>query len=60
MPFPTKDKISKYFDESLEIFERRGQAIWNAHKEKALKPKQVKYDIDYISMSKMISLNKLL
>ena len=44
MPFPIKDKIREYFDESLEVFKRKGQAIWNAHKENALKHEQVNYD----------------
>ena len=44
MPFSIKDKIREHCDESLEVFKRKGQAIWNAHKENALVPKQVNYD----------------
>ena len=44
MPFSIKDKIREHFDESLELFKRKGQAIWNAYKENALIPKQVKYN----------------
>ena len=44
MPFSIKDKIREHFDESLELFKRKGQAIWNAYKENALIPKQVNYD----------------
>ena len=44
MPFSIKDKIREHFDESLKVFKRKGQAIWNTHKENALVPKQVKYD----------------
>ena len=44
MPFSIKDKIKEHFDESLEVFKRKGQAIWNAYKENALIPKQVNYD----------------
>ena len=44
MPFSIKDKIREHYNESLEIFKRKGQAIWNAHKENALIPKQVNYD----------------
>ena len=32
MPFSIKDKIREHCDESLEVFKRKGQAIWNAHK----------------------------
>ena len=44
MPFSIKDKIREHFDESLEVFKRKGQAIWNAYKKNALIPKQVNYD----------------
>ena len=44
MPFSIKDKIREHYDESLEVFKRKGQAIWNAYKENALIPKQVNYD----------------
>ena len=44
MPISIKNKIRKHYDESLEVFKRKGQAIWNAHKENVLIPKQVNYD----------------
>ena len=44
MPFSIKDKIREHYNKSLEIFKRKGQATWNAHKENALTPKQVNYD----------------
>ena len=42
MPFSIKDKIREHFDESLEVFKRKGQPIWNAYN--ALMPKQVNYN----------------
>ena len=44
MPYSIRDKIKEHFDENLKVFRKKGQAIWNAHKENLLKSKQVNYD----------------
>ena len=43
MPFSIKDSTKEHFDESLEVFEGKGQSIFNALKN-SLKSKQVYYD----------------
>ena len=45
MPSSIKDKIKERYDETIEVFRRKGQVIWNAYKEDALQPaKPVNYD----------------
>ena len=53
MPYLITDKVREHFDESLEVFKRKGQVIWNAYNENALILSKL-ITIDYNSMSKII------
>ena len=44
MPSSIKSKIKEYYDADLDVFRRKSQAIWNAHKESALQSNQVNYN----------------
>ena len=44
MPSSIKSKIKEYYDAELDVFRRKSQAIWNAHKENALQTRQVDYN----------------
>ena len=44
MPSAIKSKIKEYYDADLDVFRRKSQAIWNAHKESALQTSQVNYN----------------
>ena len=44
MPSTIKSKIKEYYDANLDVFRRKSQAIWNAHKESALQSSQVNYN----------------
>ena len=44
MPSSIKSKTKEYYDAELDVFRRKSQAIWNAHKESALQSRQVNYN----------------
>ena len=44
MPSAIKSKMKEYYDADLDVFRRKSQAIWNAHKESALQTSQVNYN----------------